>query len=132
VQAPGFDPATEVVLEGGEALDLNPPTRATIDFDALRLNELQLRVDMPADGYLVLSEVWYPGWQAWVDGEAAPVLRANYAFRAVRLTPGQHQVRLTFAPRSWLVGLVVTLATLAVVAVSAGAHVLRRRREPVS
>ena len=61
---------------------------------------------------LVLTEVWYPGWRATVDGESRPVLRANYAFRAVRLGSGQHQVRLTFAPRSWGLGLAVSGLTL--------------------
>jgi uncharacterized membrane protein YfhO len=58
--------------------------------------------------------VWYPGWRATVDGQPAPVLRANYAFRAIRLGPGQHQVQLTFTPRSWTAGLAVSGLTLLV------------------
>jgi uncharacterized membrane protein YfhO len=78
-------------------------------------NEIRLRVDAPADAYLVLSEVWYPGWRATVDGVPAQVLRANYAFRAVRLGPGQNEVHLTFAPRSWRLGLAISGLTLLVV-----------------
>jgi uncharacterized membrane protein YfhO len=45
------------------------------------------------------------------------VLRANYAFRAVRLPPGQHEVEFTFAPRSWRMGLIISgLVGLALVA----------------
>jgi uncharacterized membrane protein YfhO len=69
-------------------------------------------VNTPADAYLVLSEVWYPGWQATVDGIPTPVLRANYAFRAVRLEPGEHQVHVTFVPRSWRLGVAVSGLTL--------------------
>ncbi len=58
--------------------------------------------------------MWYPGWRATVDGAPAPLLRANYAFRAVRLEPGQHQVHLTFAPRSWRLGLAISGLTLLV------------------
>jgi hypothetical protein len=117
LHTPGFDPATAVVVEGGEALDVPPSGAAAIRFDAFGLNEIQLQVETPADAYLVLSEVWYPGWRATVDGVPAPVLRANYAFRAVRLGPGQHQVRLTFTPRSWRMGLAISGLTLLILVV---------------
>jgi hypothetical protein len=107
-----FDPATTVVVEGGEALDVTSSRAAAIRFDAFGLNEIQLHVETPVDAYLVLSEVWYPGWRATVDGVPVPVLRANYAFRALRLGPGQHQVRLTFVPRTWTVGLAISGLTL--------------------
>jgi hypothetical protein len=117
LHVPGFDPATTVVIEGGEPLDVTTPSgAATIGLAAFGLNEIRLDVDTPADAYLVLSEVWYPGWRATVDGQPSPVLRANYAFRAVRLGPGQHQVQLTFSPDSWTAGLAVSgLTALAVI-----------------
>jgi hypothetical protein len=137
VQSPDFDPSTTVVLESRAALDTAPHDHtsvsfreATIQFDLHALNELRLRVDMPADGYLVLSETWYPGWQAWVDGQPAPVLRANYAFRAVQLTSGHHEVRLTFAPSAWLIGLVVSLATI--IGIAAGVVVMRKKNGPLA
>jgi hypothetical protein len=112
LRAPSFDPATTVVVEGGEALQATPSAPAAIHVESFGLNEIRLRVDTPADAYLVLSEVWYPGWHASVDGAPAPVLRANYAFRAVPLGPGQHQVVLTFAPGSWRLGLAISGLTL--------------------
>jgi hypothetical protein len=108
LHSPDFDPATTVVVEGpdpepveglgpklvegGKALDVTPPSPAVILLETYGPNEIRLRVDAPADAYLVLSEVWYPGWRATVDGVPAQVLRANYAFRAVRLGPGQNEV----------------------------------------
>jgi hypothetical protein len=114
LRVPDFDPATTVVVEGGEPLNLTPSGLASIDLDAFSPNEIRLRVDTPADAYLVLSEVWYPGWRATVDGVETPVLRANYAFRAVRLEPGQHEVHLIFAPRSWRLGLLISGVALVV------------------
>jgi hypothetical protein len=117
LHAPDFDPASMVVVEGGETLDATAPGSGAISFDAFSADQIRLRVDTPADAYLVLSEVWYPGWQATVDGQSAPVLRANYAFRAVRLPPGQHEVAFTFTPRSWRMGLIISgLVGLALVA----------------
>jgi hypothetical protein len=112
LRATGFDPASTVIVEGGEPLDAAPAEPAKIQFESFDTNHIRLSVDTPADAYLVLSEVWYPGWQARVDGAEAPVLRANYAFRAVRLSPGQHQVEFSFAPRSWRMGLGISGLTL--------------------
>jgi hypothetical protein len=133
LRAPDFDPATAVVVEGGEGLQAVPSRPASVEFEAFDSNHIRLRVDTPADGYLVLSEVWYPGWRARVDGAPAPVLRANYAFRAVRLSPGEHRVELDFAPRSWRVGLVIsglTVLGLGAGGLGLGAIALRAAREP--
>ena len=108
LHVPDFDPTTQVVLETGDGLDVTPAGAATIHVDIYQLNLIRLHVDTPADGYLVLSEVWYPGWQAQVDGQPVPVLRADYAFRAVRLPAGQHDVEMRFDPISWKVGLVIS------------------------
>ncbi|MGC8879523.1 MAG: YfhO family protein [Anaerolineae bacterium] len=112
VHAPEFDPALEVIVEGGSDLNVTAPRPADIRLDRYALNTLQLRVDMSAEGYLVLSENWYPGWQARVDGEPQAIWRANYAFRALHLSAGQHYVEMYFAPRSWMLGLAITCLTL--------------------
>jgi hypothetical protein len=127
LHTPDFDPATTVVVEGGEALDVTPSSAATIRFDAFGLNEIQLHVGTPADAYLVLSEVWYPGWRATVDGVPSPVLRANYAFRALRLEPGQHQVRLIFAPRLWTIGLAISGLTLLILVAWGGMRSVHKK-----
>jgi hypothetical protein len=79
--------------------------------------------DAPA--WLVLTDTWFPGWRARVDGVEAPVLRADYAFRAVSLPPGRHEVEFTFRPRGLTVGVVITLAAAAIIAVLL---LVRRRR----
>ena len=47
---------------------------------------------------MVLNDVWHPWWFAEIDGKAAPIERANVLFRAVRVPPGQHEVRFEFRP----------------------------------
>ncbi|MCS7260936.1 MAG: YfhO family protein, partial [Anaerolineae bacterium] len=128
VHAPAFEPAQEVVVEGGPALDVTAPRAAAIWMDHYALNALRLRVDMPAEGYLVLSETWYPGWYARVDGEPQPIWRANYAFRALHLPAGLHHVEMDFAPRAWTLGLAVSLVTLAGVLVVGLSQLLWRHR----
>ena len=79
-------------------------------------NHIHLEVSTPVEGYLYVGEMWLPGWQAEVDGEPREVLKANYTFRAVHVPAGEHQVSMTYRPRSWSVGLALTLVTLAVLA----------------
>ena len=45
--------------------------------------QITVEVGLQREGYLVLADTWYPGWRASVDGRSVPILRANYAFRAV-------------------------------------------------
>jgi len=120
IQEPGFDPASSVVVEGGKPLQGSKGAREqgskgagseSLDITAYRPNAIHLTAQTSAEAYLVLSEVYYPGWRAYVDGHAEQVLRANYAFRAVYLEPGYHEVRLVFEPLSWKVGLGISVAT---------------------
>ncbi len=55
-------------------------------------------------GYLVLSEPFYPGWEATVDGAPAPQLRANLAFTAIPLPAGEHVVHREYKPRLFYAG----------------------------
>lgn len=84
-----------------------------------------VRVEVAADrpAYLVLTDTWYPGWTARLDGGPVRLWRANHAFRAVSVPPGEHVVEFTYEP-SWLaLGLAVTTASL----VAVGAMLLTDR-----
>jgi hypothetical protein len=127
--ASDFDPRREVVVEGAEEPALPPQEgevgRATVE--RYGPNGLTVRVEMDRPGYLVVSDVFYPGWEAWVDGRQTPVLRANWTFRAVRLDPGAHVVEMRFRPRSFFIGLAISGTAWGVVALGAVIGLLRRR-----
>jgi hypothetical protein len=123
----GFDPATRVVLEGGRPLE-GDPTGSTVRVERYDPDRIDLAVDSTAGGYLVLSDPFYPGWQAKVDGRPAEILRANYAFRAVAMPAGSHTVSMAFHPGSWYAGLAISLVTLLTLAVAAGIWFRRRAR----
>jgi hypothetical protein len=69
---------------------------------------------------LVLSEVFYPGWVAYVDDQPASLLRVNYALRGVPLASGAHRVRLQFHPASVRYGAIMSLAGLCLLFASLG------------
>ncbi|MCD6290762.1 MAG: YfhO family protein [Anaerolineae bacterium] len=113
IHAPGFDPGRQVVIEGNQPPANAPisPTPATWQLDGP--NRVRITAELAAPGYLVVSQTWYPGWQAKLEtGKQLPILRANYAFQAIPLPAGQHTVTLTFRPWLWWTGLAIELATL--------------------
>jgi hypothetical protein len=60
--------------------------------------EVEVAVDTPADGILLLNDVWQPWWRASVDGIDAEILKANVIFRAVVCPRGRHVIRFSFHP----------------------------------
>jgi hypothetical protein len=79
-------------------------------------NRVVVEVEEGEAGYLVLADVWYPGWQCTVDGEPAALYRANYLFRATPVDESRHQVVFTFAPKSYQRGRSVSLLALVLIA----------------
>ena len=63
-------------------------------------NQLTYDVKSAKGGVVVFSEVFYPGWTATVDGEPVSLGRVNYVLRAITVQPGQHQVELSFFPKT--------------------------------
>ncbi|HSJ62783.1 MAG TPA: YfhO family protein [Gemmatimonadaceae bacterium] len=91
---------------------------------------VRLGAPAPAGSALVVSENWYPGWTATIDGSAAPVARADYSFIGVPLPEGAREIRLSFEEPAYAMGKAITLAALAVcvLIVVAGVVTERRRR----
>lgn len=102
---------TEVIIENADPPN-NPDcgaSRRPPEIVAEHPNKIILRVAADSPGWLVLSDVWYPGWCAWVDGEPVSVLRANYLFRAVEVPAGPHEVVFAYWPVWFYAGLGVSL-----------------------
>ncbi len=114
--APDFDPATEVLLEQrGDASQGISATSGT-GYALLSLqdapNRVTIHITLETPGYLVLADTWYPGWEATVDGRPAPLMRANYAFRAVWLERGEHTVEMAYRPASLVAGGIISVTAL--------------------
>jgi hypothetical protein len=78
-------------------------------------NRISIEAHADAPGWLVLTDIWYPGWSCSVDDTEETVYRANFLFRAVQVAPGRHEIVFTFAPRSYRLGKLVSAMALAVV-----------------
>jgi uncharacterized membrane protein YfhO len=75
-------------------------------------NEVIISVDAPTVGWLVLSDTWYPGWKVFIDGERSKLYKANYAFKAVEVPPGNHEVIFEYNPVSIYIGGIITLLVI--------------------
>ena len=82
--SPDFKPAEMVFLENGR--NLTGPTAQAAEQPRLvgqSANRLEFEADLVSEGYLVVNQAYYPGWQAKIDGSQATYERANYTFGAV-------------------------------------------------
>jgi len=101
VLAPDFDARRVVIVPKavnaffGEA---GAASGQAVDSVNEGVNGVTIGVTADQNGLVVLNETYYPGWAVEVDGMGAPVIRANYAFMAVPVSPGRHTVRFRFAP----------------------------------
>jgi hypothetical protein len=86
---------------------------------------LRATVDAPRAGLAVILDPFYPGWTATLDGQPAPILRADFAFQAVAVPAGRHELRLAYRNRWVGIGAAVSGGTLLALA---GALALRSRR----
>jgi hypothetical protein len=107
-----------------------PPSPASCDAGPAatltRYDPQDVAMTVPASspgGLVVLTDQWYPGWTATVDGRYAPILRVDTALRAVAVGPGSHTIEYRYAPRWPLTGLCVTALTATLIGV---VHTRRR------
>jgi hypothetical protein len=109
-----FEPRQAAVLVGaGEATRHHFSRPATATIVRYEADEVAVRVITEAPGLLILSDAYYPGWQAALDGQATAIYPAYGLFRAVPVPAGEHQVTFTFVSRSYQIGRLVTLVTAA-------------------
>ncbi|BDG09038.1 YfhO family protein [Anaeromyxobacter paludicola] len=133
-----LDPRIEAVLTGPDApralaaLPRDPPAGAAAPGAARivvdRATEVAVETSDATGGLLLLADTFYPGWEATVDGAAAPIYRVNLAHRAVPVGPGAHRVAFSYRPRSVRLGLALTVVGVAALLLGAVALGFPRRR----
>lgn len=81
------------------------------------LNQVVLTANIVKDGFLVLSEVYYPGWKVYVNDKERKIYKANYVLRAVPLKKGTYKIRFVYDPFSFKCGLYITIFTIIVLVI---------------
>jgi hypothetical protein len=107
-----FDPFGEVVLPQPVSLAAPRDFHAQASIARYTNRDVTIQTSLSGAGVLVLADSFYPGWRVYVDGKQQEILRANFFFRGVLLPKGEHRVEFRYEPRSFKIGLTVSLLTL--------------------
>ncbi|MCL4459321.1 MAG: YfhO family protein [Chloroflexi bacterium] len=119
LRRPTFRPREQAVIVqddwpgGDQNLSGAGTDQATVDILEYSPERIVLHMRSAHAGVLVLTDSYYPGWRAWVDGHEQRIMRVDYLFRGLVLKDGEHTVEFRYEPRPLLIGLLLSLCTLA-------------------
>jgi hypothetical protein len=123
-----FDAKTEALVQGGnfqaQAFSVG---KAEIIED--KRNRVVIETENDGDGWLVLSDNFYPGWQATIDDKPVEIFQANHTMRAVQVPAGSHVLSFKFAPQALRRSIYVSLAGAILVLMALILLQVKRRRE---
>jgi hypothetical protein len=126
---PGFD-AHRIAVVKGRAPSVSPQSGDTEPVAVVERTptRIHLQATLSSPGLLVLSQANYPGWEAVVNGEPAPLYEANGLFPSVALPSGSSEVMLRYRPVVFYIGLAISGSTLVAVCALLVVKMEKRRR----
>ncbi len=106
---PSFDPGKTLILEekvreGDVGSFSNNGRVAMLSYEP---EKIIMQTDNPENGLLFLSDNYFPGWNAYIDGKRTKIYRADYSFRAIFVPSGRHTVRYEYAPDSFKLAVIL-------------------------
>lgn len=113
-----LNPRETVQLDRDVLPDVPRARFKAAQIDEYKADRVMIPVELDAPGYLVLADLYHPGWSATVDRVPTEILPANLALRAVPLTAGSHVVEFQYKCPGQKAGLTVTLASLIALLIS--------------
>lgn len=109
---PSFPLEKKIIISASTDLKRSDGANSMVSFDFYSSQNSIVNVKTDKEGFLFVSDAWYPGWKAKVDGIDTTIYRADYAFRAVPIFSGEHKVEFTYEPESLKIGALATLITV--------------------
>ncbi|OGG30767.1 hypothetical protein A2973_01855 [Candidatus Gottesmanbacteria bacterium RIFCSPLOWO2_01_FULL_49_10] len=77
-------------------------------------NSVGVTTATTCNAYLVSSDVYYPGWHAYIDGKETPIYKGNMSFRTIYIPKGEHTIEFKFTPTIFILGGLVTLVSIGI------------------
>lgn len=111
--SPDFDLSRTVIIESEIPSDLRlaKGNLGKAEIVSYTPNKVVIETSSDSDSFLFLSDSFYPGWKAYLDGGSIEIYRADYAFRAVPVPKGEHQVIFSYEPNSFKWGMLISGVT---------------------
>jgi hypothetical protein len=103
-----FDLRRAAIIAAPLSVPLADASASTIAITDFRPTYLDIGVEAGGSHLLVLSQIYYPGWQVKIDDQPAELLQVNVVQQGVVVPPGKHQVELTFWPKSFMMGVIAS------------------------
>ena len=127
----GFEPLREVYLPPEASREVHATNSAKAEISSLAVSNQRVTFEVVADAtaMVVVAQTYYRPWHAYVDGRATTLWRANYAFDALEVPAGKHQVNIVYEDRSFWFGCALSLASLSVCCVMCW-HLRRKTSVP--
>ena len=111
---PAFDHRRAIILEEPPSVSAHvgkKSIRWTAELTHYDLNTISIDVETDAEGFLVLSEIYYPAWKAYVDDQSVNLHRTNYALRSIPVPKGKHKVQCNYESNAFQIGKWLTITT---------------------
>ena len=111
-----FDPQKTILLPKKiSGFKNNAETQvATASLEEHSPNKISIKTSSQNDNILFLSDTYYPGWEAFIDGQRTEILQAFYSFRAVVVPAGNHTVQFVYNPMSFDIGRIVSIISIGI------------------
>jgi len=99
-----FDPSKNVIIDSDKdnsnlnSDNIESGDVGNYDFESYLPQNMKVKINIREDSYFVLSDTFYPGWEAKVDDKKVVIDKANYAFRAVFIPKGEHVLQMYYQP----------------------------------
>jgi hypothetical protein len=108
----------------------SPTSSKTVEIQSYQPTEVTIHTTADEDHVLVLSDTYFPGWEATVDGKTTPIYLADYAFRGVYVPGGEHTIQFSYHPRSFTIAAGTGIVSFLLTTFFLSWLVLRRRDIP--
>lgn len=113
LKSKNFDPKQFVILQKNPKISLkNKPSYKEVIIINRNPNMVNFEIEMNEPGFLVLSEIYYPGWKAYDNNKKTEIYKSDFILRSISLSKGKHKVTFIYSPFSYKIGIVASLSTL--------------------
>jgi hypothetical protein len=128
-----FNPRSVAMLDAPLTTAVQPGSGASARVTARTNQSLSLAVEATGNAFLVVSEVFYPEWQASIDGKPVTTHRTNFLLRGIEVPPGKHTLTFTFVSNGFQTGRTVSMAANGIaILIGIGGVLMHRRRKAVA
>ncbi len=128
-----FDPRAVAMLDAPLKTAIQPGSGTSARVTSRTNQSLTLDVEAKASAFLVVSEIYYPEWQATIDGQPVTTHRTNFLLRGIEVPPGKHTLTFTFVSKGFETGRTLSMAANGIaILIGIGGIFMNRRRKAVA